>query len=214
MTTRAAAFCAAVVTATLCLAATGAVAGDRREPIAPGNSREMNGLPGDSLYQLPVILTTAAGTSIQLSDLRGKPLIVTMFYSHCTSVCPLLTSQLQRMVGHLSPGQRRQIRILMVSFDSVRDTPAALTAFESEHHITDKNWLVAQASSSDVRLLAAALGIQFRELADHTFNHSAVISVADRNGTVRARTSELNDLDGEFLANIRMQFARVQDFPR
>jgi protein SCO1/2 len=131
-----------------------------------------------------------------------------MFYSQCASVCPLLTSQLQRLVSRFSAEERRQIQILMVSFDAVRDTPAALAEFESEHHISGENWLVAHASSSDVRLLAAALGIQFRELADHTFNHSAVISVADRNGAVRARTSELNDVDGKFLAQVRLQAAR------
>ena len=194
--------------AVLCLAANGAAAAEHRDSSEPISPQEAHALPGNSLYRLPVTLTTAADASMQLSELRGKPLIVTMFYSQCASVCPLLTAQLQRLVGRLSPQERQQIQILMVSFDAIRDTPAALAEFASEHHISDKNWLVAHASSSDVRLLAAALGIQFRELADHTFNHSAVISIADRKGTVRARTSELNDMDGQFLAQVRLQVRR------
>jgi protein SCO1 len=194
--------------AALSLIASTALAGDRHDPVSSAPPSELNALPGDSLYRLPVTLTTAAGVSMQLSELRGKPLIVTMFYSQCASVCPLLTSQLQRLLGRLSPDERRQTHVLMVSFDSVRDTPAALTEFAAQHRITEQNWVVARASMSDVRLLAAALGIQFRELPDHTFNHSAVISVADRNGTVRARTSELNDLDGTFLTQLRAQVQR------
>ena len=55
-------------------------------------------IPGDSLYQLPIALQTAEGKMIKIDDLRGRPLVVAMFYSHCTSVCPLLTAQVQRLV--------------------------------------------------------------------------------------------------------------------
>jgi protein SCO1/2 len=164
-------------------------------------------LPGDSLYQLPVTLTTAEGATLKLSDLRGEPLVVTMFYTHCTSVCPLLTTQLQRLMSRLPPAAQHQAHVLMVSFDSVRDTPEVLRAFKSEHHIKDANWLIARASSSDVRALAAALGIQFRELEDHSYSHSAVISVTDRAGTVRSRTSHLSGTDEAFVHAIQAQIA-------
>ncbi len=150
---------------------------------------------------------TAKGASLQLAALRGSPLIVTMFYSQCTSVCPVLTMQVQRITQRLSSAERRRIRVLLVSFDSSRDTPDALTAFAANHHISEDNWIIARASASDVRLLAAALGIQYRELADHTFNHSAVISLADREGVVRAQTSDLEDKRGDFVTAVRRQLA-------
>jgi protein SCO1/2 len=162
-------------------------------------------ISGDSLYQLPVELTAANGASLKLSSLRGKPLIVTMFYSRCTSVCPMLTHELQLLMSRLSTLERAQVQILMVSFDSAGDSPATLTAFKSEHQIAGDNWLIAKASARDVRSLAAALGIQYRELPDHSFSHSAVVSVTDRGGTVRARTSDLNDSDGIFIAAVRLQ---------
>src|SRR5436309_2498484 len=58
---------------------------------------QATGVPGDSLYQLELPLETAAGVTVPLSSLRGRPLLVTMFYSHCTSVCPLLTTELQQI---------------------------------------------------------------------------------------------------------------------
>jgi protein SCO1 len=162
-------------------------------------------ISGESLYQLPVQLTTADGSNINLSSLRGRPLVVTMFYSRCTSVCPLLTHELQRLMSRLTAPERAKVQILMVSFDSAGDSPATLTAFKSEHKIAADNWLIAKSSASDVRLLAAALGIRYRELPDHSFNHSAVVSVTDRGGTVRARTSDLDDADGSFIAAVRLQ---------
>ena len=56
-----------------------------------------------------------------------------------------------------------------------------------------------------MRALAAALGIQFRELEDHSFSHSAVISVTDQGGTVRSRTSRLSGPDETFLHAIQAQ---------
>ena len=171
-------------------------------------------LPGDSLYQLPVTLTTSEGATLKLADLRGEPLVITMFYAHCTSVCPLLTSQLQRLMSRLPANAQRQVHVLMVSFDSVRDTPAVLMAFRSEHHIQGPNWLIARASSTDVRALAAVLGIQFRELEDHSFSHSAVISVTDRAGTVRSRTTDLSGSDEAFVHAMRAQIEDGGHDPR
>jgi cytochrome oxidase Cu insertion factor (SCO1/SenC/PrrC family) len=37
------------------------------------------------LYELPVQLSAADGTSLKLSSLRGKPVVVTMFYTRCNS---------------------------------------------------------------------------------------------------------------------------------
>lgn len=166
-------------------------------------------IPGNSLYQLPASFETAEGTSMKLSDFRGSPLLVTMFYSHCTSVCPLVTAQLQRLVAQFSPAEQRQMRVLMVSFDSVRDTPEALSAFKAAHHIEDSStWVLARASAGDVRALAAALGIRYRELPDHSFNHSALISLADRDGTIRARSSDLAALDKTFVRAMRAQLHR------
>ncbi len=203
----------------LCLVVTAGLAGVRialsqaRDQDEHRSTPAMDVLPGDSLYQLPLTLRTAGGQALKIGDLRGQPLVVTLFYSRCTSVCPLLTSQVQRVINALSPAERRQIRILMVSFDSLRDTPEALTAFKEEHHIQDANWIIAGASASDVRALAAALGIRYRELADHTFNHSAIISVTDRDGTVRARTSEMTGLDEIFIAAVRTQITATSKRP-
>lgn len=164
-------------------------------------------IASDSLYQLPMQMQVSDGRTMNLADLRGKPLIVTMFYTHCTSVCPLLTAQVKSLVSSLTPAERQQIAILMVSLDSLRDTPEVLTNFKAERHIQDSNRFVARTSASDVRALAAALGIRYRELPDHTFNHSAIISVTDADGVVRARTSEMTGLDAEFMTAVRAQIA-------
>ena len=186
---------------------TAAAAGESKDandtPSDHQHARGTTDLPGESLYQLPISLETSRGAKIKLSSLRGQPLLITMFYSHCTLVCPLLTKDLQNIEHELTPKERAYIRVLMVSFDAERDTPAELKAFEQEHSIHDSRWITARASAGDVRLLAAALGIRYRALPDHSFNHSTVISLADKDGVVRGRAIGLKSADAVFMTTVR-----------
>ena len=184
-----------------------AVAGESKDakdtPFDHQHARGAADLPGDSLYRLPISLETSRGAQIKLSSLRGQPLLITMFYSHCALVCPLLTTDLQNIDHELSPKERAHLRVLMVSFDAERDTPAELEAFEQAHSIHDSRWITARASAGDVRLLAAALGIRYRALPDHSFNHSTVISLTDKDGVVRSRAIGLKSADAAFMTTVR-----------
>ena len=155
-------------------------------PVHVHESMPTAAIASESLYQLPVHLTTSRGEVLEFSSLRGRPLLVTMFYSRCASVCPILTMTLQRLDGALGEAGRKNLRVLMVSLDTLHDTPATLAAFVQEHHVDLSRWVVARAPSDDVRALAAALGIRYRALPDGTFNHSTVVSLLDREGIIRA----------------------------
>ena len=164
-------------------------------------------LPGDSLYQLQIPVQSSDGTSVALSELRGKPLLVTLFYSQCSSVCPMITARLQSIESQITPRNRHNLTILMISLDSERDTPEALATFKHEHHIQGSNWIVARAAAGDVRALAAVLGVRYRELPDHSFNHSAVIALADRNGVIQARADGVLGADADFVRQVQASAA-------
>lgn len=155
-------------------------------------------LPGTSLYHASIVLETARGERTRLDAFRGRPLLITMFYSQCTSVCPLITLELKRLDSRISADKRSGLRVLMVSLDATRDTPAVLATFAAEHHIDDPRWVLARASASDVRLLAAALGIRYRGLPDGQIEHSSTIVLLDRDGVPRERTSDLLGSDDAF----------------
>jgi protein SCO1 len=160
-------------------------------------------LPGASLYQLGITLDAAGGARLALDSLRGAPVIVTMFYSTCTSVCPMLTLAMQRIATGLDAGAR--VKFLMVSLDAVRDTPARLEEFAADHHLQRPPFIVAHATAADVRALAAALGIRYRQLPDASFSHSSVITLLDRDGVPVTRTPVLAAEDPGFVASVRAQ---------
>lgn len=158
-------------------------------------------VPGESIYQLPVTLTDQSGQTFKLSQLRGKPLLVTMLYTSCDSVCPLLAQTVNRTYAALPSDTRGRLQVLMVSFDPARDTPKSLADFGRTHGL-EKGWKVARTSADEVRELAAVLGIRYRELSNGVFSHSAVITLVDEQGVIRARTESLNQLDPAFMKTL------------
>jgi protein SCO1/2 len=65
---------------------------------------------------------------VSLSAFRGKAVLVTFVYTHCPDVCPLIVSDLaaaQRRMGR----DAGRLKILAVTVDPRRDTPAAVRAF-------------------------------------------------------------------------------------
>jgi protein SCO1/2 len=159
-------------------------------------------LPGDSLYQLHLELTAADAGHHTLAEFRGRPALVTMFYASCPGVCPLVAFAMRRMNDALTPEQRANLRMVMVSFDPEHDTPAALAEFARLNQLEEPRWLLATTPAPAMRELAAALGIRFRGLPGGGFSHSTVITLVDADGVPRARTSTLAELDADFMKTL------------
>ena len=160
-------------------------------------------VPEDSLYRLAPPLVDQAGKAATLDLHAGHPVLVTMFYGSCPHVCPMLISTIQRFELELPEANRGRLRVLMVSLDPQRDTPAKLTEVAQRHRVDPARWTLARADAKDVRRLAAALNIQYRQLPDGEFSHSTVITLLDRQGRIVKQTSSLLRLDPEFTGALK-----------
>jgi protein SCO1/2 len=169
----------ASATAIACGHGTGGADAEPPPPAAVANA--------PSLYALHPALLDADGRSIGLDVFRGHPVIVSMFYGSCPSACPLLVSNVARVDAELPAEVRAQTRVLLVSFDAVHDTPAALQAVAAAHHLDPARWTLAAAGDDDARELAAALGISYHALPGGGFAHTSVITALDREGRPVAR---------------------------
>jgi len=141
-------------------------------------------LPGRSVYQLAGAWTDAAGRSFALADLRGRPVLVLLFYGTCQSACPILVRDLQRIDEQLSPAERAGLRYLLVTFDPGVDTPERLAAYAKERGLAGERWTLAHGSDDQVRELAAVLGVKYRATGDGQYSHTQRITLLDRDGTV------------------------------
>jgi protein SCO1/2 len=153
-----------------------------------------------SVYDLSATLTGHDGKPTPLDVFRGHPVIITMFYGSCPNACPLLTSDIQRIDRQLSPGARERVRVLMVSFDAPRDTPAKLQKFMTEHALDASRWKLASAPEDPARELAAVLGIRYRKLDDGEYFHSSSIILLDEQGKPTARVEGIGKDPAPILA--------------
>ncbi|HVU27137.1 MAG TPA: SCO family protein [Verrucomicrobiae bacterium] len=144
-----------------------------------------------SLYQVESVWTTDAQKQIKLGALAGKPQVVLMFYSRCTTACPILENELRQIEAALPPETRAKTGFTLISFDSERDTPAALAEYRKVWNLPE-NWTLLSGQPDDVLELAALLGIQFKKSSDGEIAHSNVITLLNAQGEIVFRQTGLN----------------------
>ena len=161
-------------------------------------------LPGDSVYQLELPLTSQDGETRDWETLRGKPRLVSMFYTSCQYTCPLIVDSGKAIEHALTPAQRDRLGIVLISMDPARDDPTALSAVAGQRKLDPDRWLLASPRERDVRSVAGVLGIRYRELADGEFNHTSALVLLDAEGRIVARTDQVGTRpDPEFVAATR-----------
>ncbi len=163
-------------------------------------------LPGDSIYQLRAAFTDQDGHAYDLASTRGAPVLVSMFYTGCEMVCPVIFETIAQTVKALPASERARVRVLMVSFDPERDTVDVLKA-TAQRHGCDERWHLVRATAADVRRLAALLGVQYRQLPSGDFNHSSTVLLLDAEGRIVTRTGVLGSVDTGFVAAIHGSLA-------
>lgn len=175
-------------------------------PIAPALAAAE--LPGDSVYLLQDGFSDQAGRPFRLAERRGKPQLVSMFYTSCRYVCPLIVDSAKGIEHALSPAERARLGILLVSMDPARDDTAALASIARKRKLDPARWTLARTEAAGVRRIAALLGVRYRALADGEFNHTSALVLLDGEGRVLARTERLGPVpDPAFLAAVKAALA-------
>jgi protein SCO1/2 len=161
-------------------------------------------LPSDSIYQLPLPLTTSQGQTRDWRSLRGKPQLISMFYTSCQFVCPLIIETGKAVERQLTPDQQKRLGITFISMDPARDTSTALKNMADKRKLDPARWTLASPKASDVRAAAGVLGIRYRQLADGEFNHTSVVILVDGEGRILARSEKIGSKpDPAFVAEVR-----------
>ena len=156
-------------------------------------------LPRNSLYQLNVPLTDQDGKRSNWHDGVPGPRIVSMFYTRCEYVCPMLFEAIRSVESNLPTDARQQLRVGLVTLDPARDDVIALKKTADQRAGDPTRWRVYRTEDADVRKLAGLLGIQYRRMSDGEFNHSTVMILLDASGVELARSTNIAKADPDFL---------------
>ncbi len=94
------------------------------EKSPPWALRDISGL----LPTLEFVLHDGSGKARTAGDFAGYVTLLYFGYTHCPDVCPAALAQLAGVLRSLDGGAQR-VKILFVSVDPARDTPAVLRAY-------------------------------------------------------------------------------------
>jgi len=129
-------------------------------------------------------LTDSRGTPFSLAEYRGIPLVISLVYSSCSSVCPPTT---QHTIDAVTEAGRvfgfDRFAVLTVGFDARNDTVPRMAQFASQQAIKLPNWRVASGDAATIDALLADLGFSYRAAAGG-FDHPTQTTIVDRNGKV------------------------------
>ena len=98
-------------------------------------SPKLQGTALDGVVAPDFTLTDQTGARVSLAALRGHPVALTFFYTHCTDECPVTASKFQKVQAQLGT-KAQNVRWLAVSTDPVGDTPQTATDFVAQHGLT------------------------------------------------------------------------------
>ncbi|MEE8453172.1 MAG: SCO family protein [Limibaculum sp.] len=132
----------------------------------------------------PHVLTDSNGAPLALSAFRGRPLVVSLVYTSCSSVCPVTTQHVMQSVRKA----RRVVgedafAVLTVGFDARRDTPTQLDAFARTQGIDLNDWQLASADAATIHALLDDLGFSY-DAAAGGFEHITQTTILDAEGRV------------------------------
>ena len=164
-------------------------------------------LTDQSLYQLESQWTSDVGREVKLGVLRGRPQIVTLFFTSCEYACPVIVGNMKAIEQALPEALRGKVDFLLVSFDVARDTPAVLQAYRAKEQLALARWTLLRGKEDDVRELAALLGINYQRDAKGQFSHSNIITVLNAEGEVAFQQAGLNKDPKETVAAIEKLLA-------
>ncbi len=146
--------------------------------------------------KLEFTLTSDEGEAVSAKDYRGKVVLLYFGYTHCPDVCPLTMAQLHvvmQRLGELADGAR----ILFVSVDPARDTPAVLHAYVNAFDTR------ATGLTGDPRAIEALVK-RYRSAftrepsskdGSYEVSHSSAVYVFDRDGNPRVLFTPVNKQD-------------------
>lgn len=171
--------------------------------IPAGSTPSVKVIPGDSVYQVAASMTDQNGHAFKLEDHRGKPVLVSMFYTSCKFVCPMLIDTMLLTQQGLSAKERSQLDLLLITFDPARDDVKTLKSIVDARELDSNQWTLARTDATSVRKIAATLGIQYRLLSDGEYNHTTMLVLLDGDGRIVGRTKRIGGSDPAFIKLVK-----------
>jgi protein SCO1/2 len=140
-------------------------------------------------YARELNLPDSEGRPRQLSDFKGKVVVVFFGFTQCPDVCPTTLTELAAVKQMLGPAGA-DVQGIFVSIDPARDTPEILTAYVRQF---GPDMVALRGDEAQTRAAAKAFKVFYAKVpgkteTSYTMDHTAGSYIFDRRGQVRLFT--------------------------
>jgi len=129
-------------------------------------------------------LVDSEGRRRSFAELRGRPVVLSLVYTSCYSICSGLTVNLREVVRlarqALGPGS---FTVLTVGFDTPNDTPERMRLYARERGVAVPDWIFASADAAAMERLMRDVGFSYRA-SPKGFDHIIQTTIIDPDGRV------------------------------
>ena len=150
------------------------------------------------------------GDTISWKNMEGKVVVANFFFTHCPTICPMLTKNMKRLQEEISNsnkvGDRNPDFLQLVSFsvDPQRDSVAALKKWADRFQVDPVNWWLLTGEKKTIYDLARdhmKIGVIDNKEIDTGFMHPTYMVLIDKNRNIRGYYHGLDTLDVKQLAH-------------
>lgn len=121
---------------------------------------------------------------VRLAELMDKPLIISLIYTGCNDVCPMISEHLADAVDVARDAVGEDsFRVVSIGFDVRNDTPERMRLYAAERGINIRGWDFLSADAGTIDQLSRDLGFTFRP-SPQGYDHMTQTSVIDTDGRV------------------------------
>lgn len=155
--------------------------------VIPGAENFRGTLYDPALPAAEIELARADGSSFQLSEKRGKAVLLFFGYTSCPDVCPTTLAELKRVMDELG-ADAEQVQVVYVTVDPKRDTPQKVEKYVS---IFNPDFIGLSGSTEDLEKVWGDYGVYREEeqmpnsATGYLVNHTARVYLIDRDGNLR-----------------------------
>jgi protein SCO1 len=141
-----------------------------------------------------VTLQNQLGETISLDSLKGKVIIIDFFFTHCASICPILTSNLRRLQDALKRKDETKnfdtsfVRFLSLTVDPAHDSVPVIKKYADRYGVNSDLWWMLTGPKKtiyDFALNELKLGLQDSVSVDSNFVHTDYIALLDKDRVIR-----------------------------
>lgn len=127
------------------------------------------------------------GTRHNLTDFRGKLVVLFFGYTHCPDVCPTTLADMAAALKLMAPADAARVQVLFVSVDPERDSADVLRQYVPYFHA---GFLGMTGTADEIAAAAREFHVQYRKHVeagsqDYLVDHTAGSYVLDSAGRLR-----------------------------